>query len=250
MIFDVLRSQVGFSKWQDQKTRHSLTFDVVPQDRYYLEIGENFVVQRSSYHRVFGSDREQVECSVSISDDPESIAHIKSKKPVVGYAYFSPPLNDVLSPRGAKLFIAIVVEPEIFGQMLRTPINAANTASVHVDIEGLEFGGEPDGTHSIWNLDAECNDFEERQLPVSSFWLNAETFWTHEAEIGLAEDRRQQTLLAHSHKADERELAADLMATAPQPPAKPDPVVKLLDQCRVLLGALLVLGLDFLFFRR
>jgi hypothetical protein len=106
----------------------------------------------------------------------------------------------------------------------------------------MRFGWEPDGSHQIWDLrDTSDSELGQRRR-ITGFWINIETFWTHEKAISDARDARQHTLRAHSPDERDRKLIADLA-----PEKKPDPALRLLRHCRTLLILLVGLALLALF---
>lgn len=238
MIFDVLKSSVNFSKWHDSEGSVSLNFEVVPKDREYLDIGDNYILSGSGYLPMLDKDRRPIIATVHVSSDPKQISHIKGEKPICGYASFFPERDRDFDAEPPNLALSIVVEPHVFAEMLRIRVTNPGAATIHAHIEGLEFGWEPDGSHQIWKLDdaSDCESGTRRR--ITSFWYGVETFWTSESAIRNEANRQTNAWLADSPNPEDRKLAE----TAPVP-ERLDPVAKLLNQCRALLWAILGLGI-------
>ena len=237
MIFDVLKSTIQFSKEGDSTGSVSVNFEVVPKDQEYLDIGDEYILCGSGYLPMRDKTRQPVVATVNVSSDPEKIAHIKGDRPICGYAHFFPERRHDLDAESPKLMCSVVIEPNAFAEMLRARVTAPGSATLCLAIEGLEFGWEPDGSHQIWNLDdsSDCEHAARRR--ITSFWFNVETFWTSEGAIREEEDRKTNTWLADSPNPEDRKLAASA-----QEAVNPDPVAKLLAECRGLLWAILGLG--------
>lgn len=239
MIFDVLKRSVHFSKWEDNDTRTSLNFEVVPKSREYLDIGDKYIVSSERSMFLHSNGREAVSVSISLTSDIDSIAHIKGAKPICGYASFSAEHRGTLDYSPPSLTIVVLVDRVVFDEMLRVDLSAPNTVSLHVRIEGLEYGWEPDGSHQIWKLDdtSDCELGTRRR--ITSFWCDVETFWTSETAIQDAENFRANAELADSSDPENRKLAAKLQ----EEEGPYDPVVKLLGQIKKLVLGILALGI-------
>lgn len=235
MIFDILSSRVNVSKWGDRSGSISLSFDVVPNGREYLDIGKDYILCASGYLPMRDKKRTPIDASVTITSDPQQISHVHSEKPFIGFATFSPTRQQEFDPQAAKLWITIAIEPGRFNELLNLRIAGSAIATLNVDIEGLNFGWEPDGSHQIWPPNDKARPELDRLL-VTGFWINLETFWTHEQAIDETRDHRQNLMIAQSRDEDDRKMVAVLSEK------QPDASVNLLKQCRSLLILLFVLG--------
>ena len=237
MIFDVLESSVSFSKWGEGKASLTLNFEVVPKGSEYIDIGDQYILCASGYQLMYDKDRQAVSAAVTVCTDPGLLDHVKGKKPFCGFAVCSPESQGDFHYAPAYLGMIVVVEPHELNEMLKIRITEPGTATLHLMIEGLKFGGAPDGTHQIWKLDddSDCGLATERR--ITSFSCNVETFSTSERSIIEEKDRRFHKRLAESPNPEERKIAASL-----QPQQKADPVAQLLRQCRALLTAIFGLG--------
>lgn len=233
MNFDVIKSSVTFSKWEDKDTTLTLSLDVVPKDRDQLDIGDQYVLCAGRFLQLKGKGRQLIGLTVSINANLRSIEHIKGEKPICGYAQFLPERNDDFEPQAASVWITIVVAPDAFNEMLRHRIYTAGAAELNVLIEGLEYGWEPDGSHQIWKLDDDSDCGLTNLRRITSFHYTVETFSTRESSIQEEEDRKFHADLAASPDPKDRELATTL-----QQQQKADPVAQLLRQCRAILVAI------------
>ncbi len=242
MNFDVLKASTNFSKWRDSEGVVSLGFVVVPSDDEYLEVGEEYILCASRYLRLRKKERESIIATVYITSVPNQFEHVKGEKPICGYAHFFPSSDRDLEFDPARLMFSLYAEPHVFDEMLRANIADSDGATFCLDIEGLEFGWEPDGSHHIWDLKdtSDCELGERRR--VTSFSYNAVSFLTTEHAILEVRDKRHRAELEHSPDPDDRKIAAGL-----QESDEPDPVLKLLSQCRIVLVAILCLGVVALF---
>lgn len=237
MIFDILRSTITIAKWQDAKGKTSIGFEVVPNGQSYIDVGEEYILCAAGYVQMYGKGRKPIDASITVTSDIEQISHVKSESPIVGYAQFFPARQRDLYPQPAKLAMVVVVEPERFAELLSLRVTQAATATFQADIQGLAFGWEPDESHQIWTLDDKSETgFGERRA-ISEFWINIETFWTHEHAIDTSRDDRLNILLAQSPLKSDRDLAAANTASTP-----PDHTSNLIRQCRMLLVLLAVLS--------
>lgn len=89
MIFDILSSKISMSRWQDRPASISISFDVVPHGRGYLEFGDDYILAAAGYLPMRDQNRKSVEASVTITCDPSHIEHLKADKPICGYAQFN-----------------------------------------------------------------------------------------------------------------------------------------------------------------
>jgi hypothetical protein len=235
MIFEVLRSSVHFSKWEDTETSVSLSFDVVPKGSAYIEIGDKYILISNGYLRMQTKDRQPVDATISVSSNAAMIGNVKGKKPICGRADFFPERESDFDFTPAKLILTVLVEPHIFAEMLRLRLTAPGGTTLDADIEGLQFGWEPDGSHQIWKLDdlTDCELGTRRR--ITHFCWNTETFWTSEKSIMEEGDRQTNALLANSSNPEDRKLAASLQTSE-----KDDPIVQLLRHCRTILLLILV----------
>lgn len=231
MIFDVVKATTGFSKWENKQSTRTLVFEVTPSDRYELDFGADHVLIGSGYHRFTVTDRKPVTAKVWVGTDRSIIEHDWPEKSVCGSAHYSGGEHD------AELGMYVVVEPDVFEAMARVQIKEPGAATLMVDIEELEFGnrGGLDGTHQVWKLEGKKRDWATRK-PVSHFWLHVDSFWTNERRIREARDEQMRVRLADSPDPEDREFAAR------SEPEKPDPIIGLLRQCRLLLVALVIVA--------
>lgn len=236
MIFDVLSSAVHFGRRENRAATASLSFDVVPHGRNYIDIGDSHVLIGLGYHRMFAPERTPVAASITIAEETPDDATKAAEKLACGYATFSPARDDAFEDVPAKIFIVVTVDSARFAELRAISIHTAGTATISVDIDGLKYGWEPDGSHQIWNLD----DVEGLGRPrlVKGFSIGVETFWCDEGAIRTEEDRRLNLELAQSPDESDRKLAETLAKEA----HKPDPLERLLNQCRLLLIVLVALA--------
>lgn len=238
MIFDIIASTVGVSKWGEAKGSRSLSFEVAPKDREYLEIGDKYVVCSAGYHRLLHRDRERLAVKVHVTSDRSYIDRKEQKldKDVCGWAAFYPEKQRTLDYDPPALELTVAVEPAQFEELFTLRISSPDAATMHVGIEDLEFGWEPDGSHQIWKVEGKPKDGFGHRKPVKSFWINVSTFSTTESAIAAEAERKHHAVLAESPDPDERKLAGDLAPASTEATA-----TRLLRQCRmILLGILTV----------
>ena len=234
MKFDILKSSVYVSKCGKSSGSLSLIFEVVPNERDYIEIGEEYILCSRRSLIIRGKDRKPVVATVTVSTDPASIEHIESDRPICGFASFHPERTGHFDFSRASLSCWVVIEPAAFAEMLRVSAAAPGAATLNVGIEGLEYTRVPDGL--IWKL-SDTHDKLDRRREISSFGYTAETFWTSERAIHEQESRKTDAWLLDSPDPEERKLVDKV----------PDPVAELLKHCRLLLWLILCLGVVALF---
>lgn len=237
MIFDIIRSTVGVSKWRGGKGSRSLTFEVVPKDREYLEVGDKYVLSSASY-QFLHQDRELITAKVQVTDDPSYIERTdqEAEKDVCGWAAFYPEQKSDLHYSPPALEMVVVVEPALFEELFKLRIAAPDTATMHVDIDGLDYGWEPDGSHKIWKVEEKKANRLKEKKPVTSFWVSVCTFSTTEGAIAAEEERKTNEELAESPDPKVRKLAVPTSAL------KQDRTAELLVQVRTILLALLMVA--------
>lgn len=237
MRFDVLKVTRSFGSGFLGRTTDAITLEVTPSGREHLDIGEKHAVCRASYLPL-RKERILAEASVTILTDPTQLDHVKGEKPICGYAQFFKERAGHIDSSPPALSILIVVKPEIFNEMASVKIHSAAVATLQIEIEGLEFGWEPDGSHRTWNLEdaSDCEMGARRR--VSSFSCSVETFWTTEGAIQAEEDRKMNAILRESPDRENRKLAAPLQGLDGG-----GDVARLLGHCRAALLALLAVGL-------
>lgn len=241
MIFDVVKTTHAFSKWADKATTRSLKFEVVPHDRYQLDIGDSYTVISRRYHSIKATDRQNILTSIFVTADDSYHENVGGAGPICGWAQFEKEYEDSLEPQPARLTIQVAVAPDVFDVMAALRIDMPGSATLQTRIEGLDYSWEPDGKHQTWNLSDETDTGNGKRRRVSSFRLNVDTFWTTEGAIQRAVDEQDNAWLADSPDPEHRKLAVQLQ------PEKSDAVISLLRQCRMLLVGLLVLaGLTFI----
>ena len=231
MQFDVLKTGAHFTKESEGEGSVSLSFEVAPKEREYLDIGDKHILCAAGYLPMrHGGDRQPVVATVRVQCDPAHLSHIKGERPICGYAAFFVERQGDFDFSPASLAISVVVGPKVFDEMLRMRVTELGAATLYLDIQGLEFGWEPDGTHQIWKLDdaSDCGVTTRRR--ITSFWYNVETFRTSESALRDELERRFNAELAESSNPEDKKLAVNLQA-----PRKPDPVSKLLAQIRLVL---------------
>lgn len=187
-------------------------------------------------------DRELIAATIYVTSDPDDISHVKGKKPICGFVTFYGRAPRDFEESQAQLIFSICVKPETFEHMLSINLTGSGEATLHLSVEGLEFGWEPDGSHLKWDLNdtSDCQLGERRR--VTGFIYNAVSFSTSEYAIHEAREKKERAELAHSPDAGARKLAAALGESV-----ELDPILKLLSQCRSLLIAVLGLGIVALF---
>ena len=229
MKFDILKSSLHISKWGTSTGSLSLIFEVVPNDGDYLEIGEEYILCSSRSLIIRGKERRPVAATVTVSSDPASIEHIECDGPICGFASFFPERTNDFDFSRASLSCWVVVEPDVFAEMLQVRAVAPGAATLDVGIEGLEYTVLPDGL--IWKLGDTDNKLERRR-EISRFGYNVETFWTSEGAIQEQESRKTDAWLLDSPDPERRKLVDKVQ----------DPVAELLKHCRLLLWLILSLG--------
>lgn len=237
MNLDIIKSTIHLSKWRDAKGSVSLSLDVLPQGREYIEIGEKYLFSGSSWSWLHGKERTLVSATVSVTDNPKYITHLKQEslekdRAICGCASFYPERQGSLDYTPAGLHFNIVAEPHLFAEMLRTTKHSPGGATLDLSLEGLEYGWDLDSSHMIWKLAEGAKD----QLPVTSFSYRVESFWTSEGAIKRENDRKRNDEMADSPDPAVRRLAE---VPTQQGPAA---TIALLKECRTLLIAILILG--------
>ena len=222
MNLDVLKSTVHVSKWGDSYGGMSLSFEVVPESGYQIDIGEKYLFASSRRLRV-NKERELIGALVSITSNADVLANVKvlfpeEQRSICGYASFYKEREGSFDYDPPQLVFTVVVEPDQFAEMLRTVQSGPGAVVINIGIEHLRFGWEPDGSHLIWGLDE-----TDPKRPISTFSYNAERFWTSEQAIGDERERKLNAELADSPDPDARKLAA--ISAASQ---TPDPLVTVL----------------------
>lgn len=239
MNLDVLKTTLRVSKWRDSTGSMALNFQVVPQGDQYIEIGDKYLFSASSYARFRDKERTLVAASVTVSANAELLGNLQglfAKEQVIcGSANFYPERHGSLDFDPAQLFFDVVVEPQLFAEMVRTEEHGPGGATLSIGLEGLEFGWEPDASHLIWELEGDAKATDRR--PITSFGYHVERFCTSEAAIKEEADKRLNAELADSPDPKARELAAQSAADRP-----PDPMMELLKQCRLALWVLVALA--------
>lgn len=234
MIFNVVGSTIGLYKGGSADGTRSLTFEVAPQGREFLEIGDKYVVSSAGYHELLHNDRERIAATVSVTVDKGHIEHA-GEEAMCGSASFYPERKGHLDYTPPALEMIVVVDPKLFEELFRLRIEAPDAATMNVGIAELEYGWEPDGSHQIWKLDEGEGRQHSQRKPVKSFWISVNTFSATERAIAAEAERKEHEELAASPDPEHRKLAADL---APAPHAS----TKLLEQCRAVLLAILAIG--------
>lgn len=234
MNLEVLKSSVHFSKWRDSPGAMSLSFDVKPQGREHLEIGQKYVFAASDYAWLVGKDRQLLEATVSVSPNKDVLENMQSSftdedGPICGWASFYDERKGSIDYTPASLQFSLIVEPDQFAAMLDVFQGSAGATTLNVGLDKLEFGWEPDGSHLIWK--AEKND----KCPITSFSYHVERFWTTEGAIRQAREKQSHAELADSPDPEHRKLAASVAREE-----VPDATTALLKQFRSILVAILV----------
>lgn len=229
MKFDILKSTVQVYKSGTSPGSLSLSFEVVPSDLDYIEIGEEYVLCSRRSLIVRSTERQTVNATVTVTSDPASIEHIVGDKRVCGFASFYPERAGHFDFDRANLRCWIVVEPAVFVEMLRVSPAAPGAATLDMEIDGLEYPVRPDGM--IWKL-GDTDNALERRREISRFAYNLETFWTSEGAIQEEESRKTDAWMLDSPDPEHRKLVDKGQ----------DPIAVLLKHCRMLLWWILCLG--------
>ena len=237
MNLDIIKSTILLSKWRDAKGSVSLSFEVRPQGREYIEIGDEYLFSGSSWRWLHGKERILVNASVSVTDNPEYITHLEGlfpekERPICGCASFYPERQGSLDYTPAGLQFDMVAEPHLFAEMLRSTKHSPGGATLNLSLEGLDYGWEPDASHLIWKLAEGTRD----RRPVTSFSYRVERFWTTEGAIRRVNDRKVNDEMADSPDPEVRKLAEVLTEQGPAA------TIALLKECRALLIAILIVG--------
>jgi hypothetical protein len=241
MNFNILKATTTVSKWEDRDGELSLNFQIAPEGRAYLDIGDDYILCSRGYWPFRDQKRQPVQAEVTVTTNPEHLSHIGGEDKICGYAQFLPARKRGRAfedDDAATLVMQLVIEPHVFDEMLRLQISEAGAATIYMSIDGLDFGWEPDGSHQVWDLNDKTDNGKGNRRRITDFSYRVATFQTTEGEIARVEDRRSRTFLAESPDPEDRKLAA-----ADPPPEKADPVRDLLKQCRMLLIAILGVGI-------
>jgi len=234
MNFDIINAGVHFSKRGDEPGSISLNYGVVPQGSYRLEIEEGYIVCSDNSIGLYGKGRESICVKINVSKQLDVLQRFSGEQPYCGVATFMPARGDIFSSHPASLILTLYVDPEVFAELLQARISRPGAATGWAIIEGLSYGGAPDGSHQIWSLDEPANG---RHRIISDFKFDFETSRCSEREIRDESDRSYRESLANSADPNDRKLATDMVTNE-----LADPVVKLLRQCRALLAAILIVG--------
>ena len=237
MNLDIIKSTIHLSKWGDTKGSLSLNFDVRPQGREYIEIGEEYLFAGSSWRWLHDKKRTLVNASVIVTDNTEYIAHFKGvfaakRELVCGCANFYPERPGGLDYTPAGLQFTIVAEPHLFAEMLRSAKHSPGGAVLNLGVDDLEYEWEPDASHMIWKVAEGTRD----QRPITSFHYRVDRFWTTEGAIRRENDRKLNDEIADSPDPEVRKLAEPMNEQGPAA------TVALLKDCRALLIAILIVG--------
>lgn len=245
MKFEILRSTVHLSKWEDRPSTKAISFEVVPSGSDYIEIGNNHVLSSSRTAPFKGKEKSLVAATVHVSSQSEHISHIESEKPICGYASFHPERVSDFDAEPAHLTITIVVDQDAFDWLVGRRIAEPGYCTLQIGIEGLEYGWEPDGSHRIWNLDDDSDCGLGRRRRVKDFSVSVDTLATSEGAIAAEADRRFDEEMADSPNPADRKIAAESQAAKPK-----ERTELLLEQCRAILFIMLMLALAFIMLKR
>jgi hypothetical protein len=239
MIFNVISSTVGITKYGNADGYRAVSFEVVPEGRAYLEIGDEYVLSSAGYHDLLHHKRKLVRAKVHVTDDENRINRVDqtSGPELCGWASFYTEQDDDFGSDPPQLEFAVAIPPELFDDLFKMRIEAPGSATMHLDIDELEYGWEPDGSHQIWKIEEQAKKRIAQRKPVTSFWINVRTFSTTQRALAQEKDRSLSDTLADSSDPEDRKLAADLA-----PVLVDDAATKLLRECRMILLALLVLA--------
>ena len=241
---NLIKSTVHFSNWRGSDGSISLSFDVAPEGREYIEIGDEYLFSASSWALTRRKERRLISASLSITTDSDALTNLEplfdeKDRPICGCATFYPERSGSLYHDAANLHFLVVVSQQLFTEMLRMPLDGPGAATLNVGLTGIEYGW--DSSHNVWKLD-DSDSLAPARRPITTFSFSVERFWTTESAISDVADRRTSAELAESPDPKHRKLAAiDEKERARQ---NPDPIADLLRQCRLLL--LLILGLGVL----
>lgn len=245
MKFEILRSTVHMSKWRDKPAAKTLTFEVVPSGSDYIEIGDKHVLSSSRSAPFNSKGKTLVAASVHISSQIEQISHIESEKPFCGYASFHPERASDFDAQPASLATTIVIDQDELDWLISRRIADPGYCTLHIGIDGLDYGWEPDGSHRIWNLEDDSDSGHGRRRRIKDFSVSIDTLATSERAIAAEADRRFDEEMADSPNPADRKIAAESQAAKPK-----ERTELLLEQCRAILFIMLMLALASVMLKR
>ena len=237
MNFNVLKATSHISKWQNANVSVTLSFELIPDGREYLDIGDEYILSASSYLPLRDKARKPIDAHVNFTSNPDALDHIKGERPICGYADFLEERQRDFETTPAALYLTIAVAPELLERMLALRANQPGDVTFNAWIEGLEYGWEPDGSHQIWKLDDDRDAGFGMRRRITSYDFKVETFWCSEDSIRKAADRKFNERLSDSPNPEDRELAASLRKQITT-----DNIPQLLRHCRTILILLLIVG--------
>lgn len=246
MELEILSSKVHFSRSGDAETQLSLDLRAFPSNSTRIDLGRDHIFCASRYWAIHGKGRSMVEALVTITANPRIGENYRAAmhghpalNQLTGVASFNKNNRHYPEPH---LSFTLFVEPEVLQEAIQLKGVGTGSSKLVLGIEDLEFGSDPDGSHIIWPSD-DGKDASDQCLPITFFQFTIEKDWASEGQLLEEQNRRDQLTLADSPDVADRNFADILQAESRLKEATTDRQLAILRQCRLLLIALLIVGI-------
>ena len=174
----------------------------------YIEIGKEYAVASLNKQWLM-KDKKIANISITFNDistvnrtAPEAVQKLlQTNKSLIGIGMFHEESETDFQTYPALLGFQVWLSSKAYNQLFGQLLNKNIPSAIDIDLEGLKYGWEPDGSHTIWDIDKNNIDDILRISRVSIHYkLQQKTALDIEAAeiINEREQDEKKELLANS----------------------------------------------------
>ncbi len=207
MFFNILEANQNYTHSEDTDD-FGITFTLSPTEMDYIEIGKEYAVASMNKQWLM-KDKKLANTSITFNDissvkktAPGAYQNLlQSDKKVIGIGMFVEETETDFQTYPGLLGFQVWLSSKAYNHLFSQLLNKNIPSAINIDLKGLKYGWEPDGSHTIWDIDKNNIDDILRISSVSIHYkLHQQTALDIETAeiIKEREQNEKKELLANS----------------------------------------------------
>jgi hypothetical protein len=159
MFFNILEANQNYTHSEDYDD-FCITFTLSLTEGDYIEIGKEYAVASMNKQWLL-KDKKFVNTSISFYDissvkKTAPVAYqnlLQSDKKVIGIGMFVEETETDFQTYPGLLGFQVWLSSKAYNHLFSQLLNKNIPSAINIDLKGLKYGWEPDGSHTIWDID-------------------------------------------------------------------------------------------------
>ena len=159
MFFNILDINLNYTHSGDADDI-GIAFTLMPTELDYIEIGKEYAVASPQKERWL-NDKKIANTSISLHDmstisktGAEAVQKLlQTNKNLIGIGMFNEESENDFQTYPGLLGFEVWLSSKAYSHLFNQLLNKNFPSAIDIDLEGLKYGFEPDGSHTIWDIE-------------------------------------------------------------------------------------------------